>query len=248
MSVKFDLSGETAIVTGAAGGIGTGVAELLVASGARVILADRDHGAVQSTAAKLGCSGMQVDVTSEDSVRALIESSVAELGSISVLVNCAGLLTSALLTDLPAEDWDRVMAVNTRGVYLCSKYAAQHMKQRGRGNIVNLSSASGRQGDAGYSHYSASKFAVIGFSQAIAAELADSGIRVNSICPGLVDTQMLDDVIRAEATELSALTERDQLIHEPQRPYDIALAVAFFISSPAITGQALNVDGGFRFN
>lgn len=244
----FDLREETVVVTGAAGGIGAGVARVLTEAGARVLLADLPGEGLAATARELDQPWHSVDVTDEDSVRSLAEDAVADLGRITGLVNCAGVLTIAPMVDLPVQDWDRVMAVNARGVFLVSKHIARHMRDNGRGAIVNLSSASGRQGDPGYSHYSASKFAVIGFTQAIAAELAPYGVRANSICPGLVATPMLDGVLAAAGTDLDTLTGRDQLLPQAQSPRDIGEAAAFLLGAPAITGQALNVDGGYRLN
>ena len=238
------LADHVAVVTGGAGGIGRGIGEELVAAGMRVLLADRDDAAVSEVAAQIGAAHATVDVRDPTSVQRLFVTAVERFGQIDLLVNNAGVLTTAPVIDLPIGDWDRIMEVNARGVFLCSQAAVRHMADRGTGSIVNISSVSGRRGDPGLSHYSASKFAVIGFSQALAGEVAERGIRVNVVCPGVVDTSVLRKWTSAHATTPQATAEAFQLIKRPQTGREIGRAVAFLASMPSMTGQAINVDGG----
>jgi meso-butanediol dehydrogenase / (S,S)-butanediol dehydrogenase / diacetyl reductase len=238
------LADQVAIITGGAGGIGRGIGEELLAVGMRVLLADRDEAGVSAVAAEIGAAHAPVDVRDPLSVQHLFTAAVERFGQVNLLVNNAGMLTTAPVIELPVEDWDRVMEVNARGVFLCSQAAVRHMVSRGTGNIVNISSISGRRGDPGLSHYSASKFAVIGFSQALAGEVAEHGIRVNAVCPGLVDTSVLRNWTAAHATTPQETAGVYQLIKRPQTAREIGRAVVFLASMPSITGQALNVDGG----
>jgi meso-butanediol dehydrogenase/(S,S)-butanediol dehydrogenase/diacetyl reductase len=242
--VTATLADQGAVITGGAGGIGRGIGEELVAAGMRVLLADRDEAGVAAVAGEIGAEYAMADVRDPVSVRELFATSIERLGHVDLLVNNAGVLTTASVIDLSIGDWDRVMEVNARGVFLCSQAAARHMVERGTGSIVNISSVSGRRGDPGLSHYSASKFAVIGFSQALAGEVAERGVRVNVVCPGVVDTGVLRNWTAAHATTPHRTAEEFQLIKRPQTAREIGRAVAFLASMPSMTGQAINVDGG----
>ncbi len=243
-AVPESLADHIAVITGGAGGIGRGIAEELRAVGMGVLLADSDEAAVSVVAAEIGTAHATVDVRDPVSVQHLFTAAVERFGQVDLLVNNAGVLTTAPVIDLPVGDWDRVMEVNARGVFLCSQAAVRHMVSRGTGSIVNISSVSGRRGDPGLSHYSASKFAVIGFSQALAGEVAEQGVRVNVVCPGVVDTTVLRTWTTAHATTPQQTAEAFQLIKRPQTGREIGRAVAFLASMPSMTGQAINVDGG----
>ncbi len=236
-------------MTGAGRGIGLAIASELRDAGARVVLADVDAGAAREAAAALGQGAYaeRVDVTDPASVEALRDAAVQRLQRVRLLVNSAGVLSVAPVLELPVEEWDRVMAVNARGVFLCAKAFARHMVDNGGGSIVNVASIAGKAGDPTLAHYSASKFAVIGFTQALAKELAAHGVRVNAVCPGAVRTPMLEQLADRWQTSVDALV-REQLIKAPQDPRDIGAAVVFLASMPSITGQAINVDGGTVFN
>jgi meso-butanediol dehydrogenase/(S,S)-butanediol dehydrogenase/diacetyl reductase len=243
------LAGHGAVVTGAAQGIGLGIAHVLLRAGARVVLADVSAEAVSEAVSGLGegAHAEVVDVTDAASVEALRDASVSRLGRVSLLVNNAGVLSVAPVLEMAVEEWDRVMAVNARGVFLCSRAFARHMVDNDGGSIVNMASIAGKRGDPTLAHYSASKFAVIGFTQSLAMELAANGVRVNAICPGAVGTPMLQSLAARWRTSVTAMTE-GQLIKAPQDAHEIGAAVVFLATMPSITGQAINVDGGSVFN
>jgi meso-butanediol dehydrogenase/(S,S)-butanediol dehydrogenase/diacetyl reductase len=238
------LAGQSAVVTGAACGIGRAITAALAAAGARVLAADIVQDRLAATAADLDVAWAQVDVRSKDSVANLREQARSQLGAVDILVCNAGVASSHSVLSLDVSEWDRIFAVNARGVFLCAQAFGQDMAERGAGCIVNMSSVSGRQGDAMLAHYSASKFAVIGFTQALARELGPHGVRANALCPGTVDTEMGRRLAEEWSMTLSDLAERDQIIKRPVQAEEIGAAVVFLAAMPIITGQALNIDGG----
>ena len=177
-----------------------------------------------------------------------------KFGKIDILVNNAGMIKVGNVVDMPEKDWDEVLAVNLKGVFLCSKAVAPHMIERHSGKIINISSTAGRRGLPGKAHYHASKFAVIGFTQCLALELASYNINVNCVCPGVVDTYMHRQVLAPHAAKTRGITEdevyRNMEAGVPlgrlQTPEDIGNLVAFLASEEAknITGQSINVNGG----
>ena len=222
----------TALVTGGSKGIGAGVATVLRSQGVRVI-----------TAARSGAD-IAVDVADPASVDALRQAVADRFGSLDLLVCSAGTLSVARVVDLDPDEWDRVMAVNARGVFLCARAFAPGMCERRRGSIVNVASIAGKRGEVTLAHYAASKFAVIGFTQALAAELAPFGVRANCVCPGVVASEMMDGLARSWGETSSAVARRFQLLPEPQTVEEIGEAVWFLACSRSITAQAINVDGG----
>jgi meso-butanediol dehydrogenase/(S,S)-butanediol dehydrogenase/diacetyl reductase len=244
------LEGRTALITGAGRGIGRGVAEELATSGAYVIAADLDPALAQETLLGLEGTGeaVQVDVSDPASVQHLFDDLNRSGKVVDVLANVAGVLSLAPVSDLSVEEWDRIMAVNARGVFLVSRGALPGMIDAGGGAIVNVSSISGKIGEPTLAHYSASKFAVIGFTQSLAMEVAEFGIRVNAVCPGVVRTPMIDDVSAAWGRSPDQIASDLQLIKRPQHPREIGAAVVFLAAMPSITGQAVNVDGGTVFH
>lgn len=242
------LRGQGAVVIGGAGGIGLGIAEELIAAGAETLVADVDADALRAAHERLGVPVERVDLTETGSIDALVKSSVAALSSVRILVNSAGLLTVAPVVELPPDDWDRVMAVNARGVYLACRAFLPHMSEQGAGAIVNIASFNAKRGSPGLAHYSASKFAVAGFTQSLAMEVASAGIRVNAVCPGSVRTPMLDALLHVTERSVEEEVADLQLLPFPQTPREIGAAVVFLASMPSITGQALNVDGGCVFD
>ena len=238
------LAGQNAVVTGAASGIGRAIAAELKAAGARVLAADVAEERSEATAAELGIHSARVDVTSADSVSRLRDQARTRLGGVDILVCNAGVARSHSVLSLTLAEWDRTFAVNSRGVFLCAQTFGRDMAERGAGCIVNIASVSGRQGDAMLAHYSASKFAVIGFTQALARELGPYGVRANALCPGAVDTEMGRELAKDWGMTIAELAERDQIVKRPVLPEEVAAAVVFFAAMPVITGQALNVDGG----
>jgi meso-butanediol dehydrogenase/(S,S)-butanediol dehydrogenase/diacetyl reductase len=215
-----------------------------------VIAADLDLDLAQQTAVELEGAGeaAQVDVSDPASVQRLFDELDRSGKAIDVLANVAGVLSLALVIDLPVEEWDRIMAVNARGVFLVSRGALAKMIERRRGVIVNVSSISGKIGEPTLAHYCASKFAVLGFTQSLAREVAEFGIRVNAVCPGVVRTPMIDQVAAAWERSPEQIVADFQLIKRAQDPREIGAAVVFLAVMPSITGQAINVDGGTVFH
>lgn len=242
------LAGQAALVTGAAAGIGRGIAARLVRAGARVLAADIDAQRVAETAAEIGAQWAAVDVRSRDSVFDLARAASDALGHVDILVCNAGVCTSAGLLTLTEAEWDRTLEINVRGMLFCAQAFTPQMVERGSGCLITISSVSGREGDPTLAHYSASKFAVLGFTQSFAKEFGPRGIRANAICPGTVDTKMGRQLAREWGMSISDLAERDQIIKRPVEPEEIGDVAVFLATSRIITGQAINVDGGLVFS
>src|SRR6185437_3558853 len=242
------LAGRTALVTGAGRGIGRGVSEELAAAGALVIAADLDLAGAEQTIAGLPEAGRgqaaQVDVSDPGSVERLISSVTASGGPSDILVNVAGVLSISSVVEMPVADWDKIMSVNARGTFLVTKAVLPAMIAAGSGAIINISSAAGKDGVATAAHYSASKFAVIGFTQSLAKEVAEHGIRVNAVCPGVVRTPMIADVAAAWEIPADKMVSDWQLIKRAQDAREIGAAVVFLAVMTSMTGQSINVDGG----
>jgi 3-oxoacyl-[acyl-carrier protein] reductase len=193
------LSGKTAIVTGAASGIGAAIADAYVAEGANVLLADRDAHRLAAAveryaAAEASVAVAVVDVTDAEQTKAMAEKCLAEFGRIDILVNCAGMLTEAPLVEMPVEMWDDMIAVDLRSVFLCCRWAVPHMVAQGSGRVINVASQLGIKGGEGLVHYSAAKAGVIGLTKALAREVAPHGVLVNAIAPGPVFTPLVDGI------------------------------------------------------
>lgn len=253
MSRQIDLAGQRVLVTGTGGGMGSEVARTLAQWGATVAATDKDHSGAQATldaitdAGGRGCA-VAIDIADEASVDAGVESCWHELGGIDLLVNNAGVLTVANVTDMSLQDWNFVMGINITGVFLMSRAVARRMVEQGTpASIVSTASISGKRGDPGLAHYTASKFAVVGFTQALAQEMAGHDILVNAVCPGVVDTPMIRALARDAGKSVDSYVG-DQLIKRLQTPEDIAYAMAYLHTSRAMTGQAINIDGGTYFH
>jgi NAD(P)-dependent dehydrogenase (short-subunit alcohol dehydrogenase family) len=253
----MDFSGKTALVTGAAGAIGKGVAAGFLKGGARVFITDLDPGAVEAAVRELGggCFGRAADVTKEPQVAETVAAAAKALdGRIDILVNVAGIVGQGKVEDLTEADWDRMFAVNCKGTFLFAKHAVPLMKARRYGRIVNYSSKSGKTGSALMSHYSAAKAAVIGFTQALAYELADSGITVNCLCPGITDNTGVWSHVSAGYIQNLNLPREEVVrkftekipLKRLARIEDLVAVTLFLASSGAdyMTGQAINVTGG----
>jgi len=192
------LAGRAAVVTGAASGIGAGIAEAFAREGADVALVDlADAATAQPALDAVLAHGrravvVRADVSVEAEVAAMAEQVLTELGRVDVLVNNAGIFTQSLIEDMPVADWDRVLAVNLRGTFLCSRVLLGHMLERGSGRIINIASQLGQIGGVEVAHYAASKAAVIGLTKSLAREVARRGVLVNAIAPGPVITPLLD--------------------------------------------------------
>ena len=259
-SDDFSLSSRVALVTGAGRGIGRGIALALARAGADVAVADLDPQVAEETAAAILSLGRRslalgVDVSDGDSVRAMVERVATEFGRLDVAVNNAGGISIRKVAELSLADWDRVMNVNARGVFLCCQAELPLMQAQRWGRIVNLSSIAGKVGLPDLAHYCASKFAVIGFSNALAKEVARDGVTVNALCPGIVGTGMWrgEDGLSGrwrQAGESEAQSwERHQASllpqGEAQTVEDMGQLVVYLACAPHVTGQAIAVDGGF---
>jgi NAD(P)-dependent dehydrogenase (short-subunit alcohol dehydrogenase family) len=252
------LAGRKALATGAGSGIGRAIALALAREGAGVAVTDLDPEAARRVAGEIGAGATArgLDVTRAAEVeRALAEARDA-LGGLDTVCANAGVSTMAAVVDLSEEEWDHNMAVNAKGVFLTNRAAVRLWQAEGtKGVIVNTASLAAKQGAPLLAHYSASKFAVLGFTQALAREVAPLGIRVNCVCPGFVRTPMQDRELVWEANLRGMTVEqvRDEYVSltplgRIEEPEDVADAVVFLCSDLArfITGEALNVTGGVR--
>lgn len=241
---------KTAVVTGASRGIGAACAVALAKSGYNVILGykvnkERAEQLAEVLISGYGIAAMAVkaDVSVSAQADMLIETAYKSFGRVDVLVNNAGIAQFKLFTEITDEEWSNMIGTNLTGVFNCSRAAAKHMINAKSGSIVNISSMWGQVGASCEVHYSASKAGVIGLTQALAKELAPSGVRVNCVCPGVVKTDMLSEI---DEETIEALREETPL-GRIGTPKDIADCVAFLCSDRAefITGQVLGVNGGF---
>jgi meso-butanediol dehydrogenase / (S,S)-butanediol dehydrogenase / diacetyl reductase len=266
----MELKGKNAIVTGAARGIGRGIALKLAAAGANIALVDLGspadraltynlaaHTELLSTVEEVKACGVNAvavmaDVTSFADCLRMAADTAAALGTIDILVNNAGIIAVGAVEEFGEEQWDRVMAVNAKGPFLCTKACIPHMKRNREGAIINTASIAGKTGFGGVSAYCASKFAVVAFTQALAEELGPANIRVNAVCPGILRTAMWTDVLNkipgflgaGEGDNLSIFAATRTHLGREQTPDDIGEAVVFLAKADNITGVALNVAGG----
>lgn len=255
--VSLDFKNKVVVVTGGLKGIGRSIADLFLSCGAKVVIGD--IGCLEGVnKEKDNLITIKVDVTNKDNVEAMINAAVEDFGGIDVIVNNAGISTMDYAVDIKEEDWDKVLDINAKGVYLCSQYAAKAMLEKGNGGrIINMASQAGKNGYRCMGNYCASKHAVIGFTKVMAVELAKHNILVNAVCPGIVETEMKKRE-RVEGAMLRGITAEDiekednsQVpLGRTAQPEDVSNVVLFLAShlSSYMTGQAINVTGGMTMH
>lgn len=242
----FDLTGKTALVTGASRGIGKAIATQLAASGAVVIGTATSSNGAQAISDYLGSNGkgMVLNVTSSDSINELLDQIKSEFSMPDILINNAGITRDNLLMRMKDDEWDDIIQTNLNSVFKLSKAVLRGMMKKRFGRIVNIGSVVGSTGNPGQSNYAASKAAVIGFSKSLAREIASRGVTVNVIAPGFIQTDMTESLTDDQKQAILKDVPADRL----GKPEEIAAAVAFLCSDSAayITGETLHVNGGMH--
>ena len=244
-----DLTGRVALITGAGRGMGRASAERIAADGARVVVNDLDEARATEVADRLVSEGAEAvgvaaDVSDAVDVSRLVDSTREKFGDVDILVNNAGVLRRTGILALEEDEWDLVLDVNLKGTYLCTRAVLPAMKEAGWGRVVNISSSAGRSvSTLGGPHYTTAKAAVLGFTRAVAKEMAPFGITLNAVCPGLVNTEMVNEVITDAQTRAYADSFPIKRLAEPE---EVAELVAFLASDRAayITGASLDINGG----
>jgi NAD(P)-dependent dehydrogenase (short-subunit alcohol dehydrogenase family) len=248
--VRFD--NQVAVVTGSAKGIGWGIATVFAREGAKVVIVDWDADAGERTAAEIVREGsdaifVKCDVSNEEQVKSMVQATLDKYGRLDVLVNNAGIGVYKSVLDATSEDWDRALAVNLKGVFLCSKYAIPQMQKQGKGAIVNISSVHSFATVNGVAPYAASKGGITALTRNMAIDYGPA-IRVNSIAPGWVLTPLIQGIFNSydDPAEQQRQVEQRQVMKRIGKPEDIGYAAAFLASDEAsfITGTQLYVDGG----
>ena len=270
------LNGQVALVTGGARGIGRGIALALAQAGADVAIADLEHiasaaqqysnadiggfTAAQKTAAEITGLGrrslaIQADVCKKSDVVRMVEETVSGLGALNILVCNAGVVSVSSVEAMTEETWDLTFDVNVKGVFLSCQAALPALRAQGKGCIINIASIAGKNGAAGLAHYCASKFAVVGFTNSLAKELAAANIRANAICPGILRTQMWEYLAETLKRPNEAKEDAWQRyikgmipLGRPQTPEDIGQLAVYLAAAENVTGQAINVDGGVELH
>jgi NAD(P)-dependent dehydrogenase (short-subunit alcohol dehydrogenase family) len=248
------LQNQLAWISGAASGIGEAIARLFAEEGAAVGLADVQPDRGQAVVDEIRAAGGRAlfthcDVARADDVRTSIEQTVREFGGLSIIVNCAGIVQVKLLDELDEADWDRLMAINVKSIYLSIKYGLAHLKRNPRSYVVNIGSISSCVGQGGTPAYTASKGAVLMLSKSIALDYAADGLRCNCVCPGITDTPMLREHLNKTANPEATLAARVRRVPMgvALTSADIAKAALYFSceDSAGVTGTSLVVDGGY---
>lgn len=244
------FEGQVALVTGGAQGIGLAISQRLASEGAAIVINDIQDEKGLKAAAQLVDSGAQAvylsaDVTDEDAVAALAEAARSSYGRLDIVINNVGTTRDGLLMKMDEEDWDLVLRINLKSVYLVSRAVVRPMMRQRSGRIVNISSVAGLCGNAGQTNYAASKAGIVGFTKSLAKEVGSRGITVNAVAPGYIPTDLTKDLPEDLIKEAVRLTPLGRL----GTVEDVASAVAFLASDDAsfITGQVLRVDGGMAF-
>ena len=248
------LQKQVAWISGAASGIGEAIARLFAEEGAAVGLADVQTERGQAVSDEIHAAGgrglfMNCDVGRADDVQTSIEQTVREFGGLSIIVNCAGIVQVKMLDELDEADWDRLMAINVKSIYLSIKYGMGHLKRNSRSYVVNIGSISSYVGQGGTPAYTASKGAVLMLSKSIALDYAADGLRCNCVCPGITDTLMLREHLNKTPNPDATLAARVRRVPMgvALAPADIAKAALYFSceDSAGVTGTSLVVDGGY---
>jgi 3-oxoacyl-[acyl-carrier protein] reductase len=241
------LTGKIALVTGASRGIGKAIALRLAQDGAKLAINNLDIETAETVAAEIkALGGMALavagDVSSTDEVNHMMETIISTYGSIDILVNNAGITRDQLLLRMADDDWDRVLAVNLKGVFLCTKAVLKYMLKARWGRIINMSSIVGFTGNAGQSNYAASKAGIIGFTRSVAREVASRGITVNAVAPGFIETDMTARLSEKQRQDIASRIPLGFL----GTPEDVASVAAYLAGEDSryITGQVISVDGG----
>jgi NAD(P)-dependent dehydrogenase (short-subunit alcohol dehydrogenase family) len=252
-----ELEGRVVVITGAGSGIGEGIATVLAREGAELVLTDIDERGARRVATQLRADALAHDVTAWESCSEVASQVIDDKGRIDVLVNNAGVSKSVPFHELDEAEWDRVNDVNAKGVFLTSRAVVPHMMSRRSGSIVNVASMVGKEAIPLFTHYCASKFAVIGLTQGLAKELAPYDIRVNAVCPGVVRTPLWEPLLHqlSDSKGISRDAAWQEFVDgiplgRPQEPQDIGEVVAFLASDRArnMTGQGVNVTGGMQLH
>jgi NAD(P)-dependent dehydrogenase (short-subunit alcohol dehydrogenase family) len=251
VSVTYDFHDKTAFVTGAAGGIGRATALAFARAGARVALADLSGDGLRETARLIDAAGgealaLTCDVTSENEVQAAVDRTVERFGSLDAAFNNAGVEQPVQpAADTAKDDWDRILGVSLTGAFLCTRAQVRQMLRQGGGAIVNVSSGAGVKGFKGQAAYAAAKHGIIGFTRSAALDHAAQGIRINAVCPGIIDTEMIRRFGDTRPGGREGLIA-DEPVGRLGTPEEIASAVLWLCSADAAftTGAALVVDGG----
>ena len=243
----MNLVDKKAIVTGAAQGIGKTIALQLAAQGADVVVSDINREGLDGVVAEIQAlgrraHGIAMDVSNLSQCDDMVKEAVQEMGRIDILINNAGITRDTLLLRMKEEQWDQVMQVNVKGTFNCTKSVLRTMFKQKYGRIIQISSVTGAMGNPGQANYSASKAAVIGFTKAVAREYAHSGITVNAVAPGFIQTAMTDAIPDKEREAMISQIPAKKL----GTPEDVAAAVSFLAAdeSAYITGQVIHVNGG----
>jgi NAD(P)-dependent dehydrogenase (short-subunit alcohol dehydrogenase family) len=258
--MELGLKGKIAIVTGGAVGIGKGIVDCLAREGATVVIFDLNMEAAKRLADQVGNKSIaiKVDLTQKTDVEYAVKTTLDKFGKIDILVNNAGVSRNIKFVDINPEEWDRVFNLNTKGLYLITRAILPHMMQRRYGKIINISSMVGKEGIPDFSHYCASKFAVIGLTQSLAKEYAEYDLNINAVCPGVVRTSLWNDNLLPTMAKEQGVSPDEAFenfcktipLRRSQTPEDIGNIVAFLASdiSKNMTGQGINVTSGMQMH
>jgi NAD(P)-dependent dehydrogenase (short-subunit alcohol dehydrogenase family) len=247
MNTSTDLTGKVAVVTGAGQGIGLACAKALVAAGAKVVVSDINLANASAVADQFGTAALALhaDVSSGSDVTAMVEKAISAFGGIDILVNNAGIDEAVSILDMTEEQWDRLIGINLKGVFLTTKAVLPSMIERGGGSVVSMGSIVARQGAMnGGIHYAASKGGILAFTKTLARQMASKGIRANAVAPGVVDTELIRTHMAPDVrTKVEAAIPFGRLAQTDE----IGSVVAFLASDAAsyITGATIDVNGGF---